>query len=879
MADSISELVLSYINLPDDDYPTISVDNGTGPGTLPLVNVGSTKRTSPLVVVSHVSNPGREDFGKFENISVYNGSSTAENGTLSSNSGVYVSWDYPVIPPEIVQEIPNSPDSLPTIGTKFGSFPVAVSSVAYEVKIFEGSFSDSDFVETGSAGGLSVLSRLPDSVVYSQASNLSIPDRPIMLENPNKGLISIPDGTLEIGVDYTVAFRQLVWHPGIGQGREWVKTITQGGQSGFYATGETVFFHFLTQWTTARFRVNQGPAITQLRVNGLSDPTVKREDDLTMSFLASDPDGPRLFYRIEIGTSSGTEFSPNIYDSGLIRHSEDTSESIEVTFQLPSIPLFPSIDYFWRVSSQDGISSESATDATDKFRINSPPSITSLKVGGQEILFGEIPTVSNENISISWEFSDSDEDGQQGYVLSLFSGGSEFLSTGIVASSAQTLTVPELPSGKTIEISLKVKDEQEFGDEVRGNFVTNAPPVVQNLLIEGEENPRSLSTSTPTFSWDFSDPEASSQTNFRIQVSDDAEYSNIIWDTGNKTSSSSSVVYGSTSSPTVPPEALVHGKLYHVRVTASDGTTYSDFVQGFFAVNTAPGAPVLVSPSSGAFSDTISIQWAEASPLDADGDTITYVIEITDRRSFDRGWTFLAGPLPSGTTSYDLDVSSIPSGDNYGVRILSNDGFADSSPATSPRFTINNHAPVAPTILRPSTGDTVSRTLRIEWSESNPVDVDGDPVLYELQLSSNASDNEPIWNILTTLPSGRPGVLIDVSELEDGTDYRLRIRATDAPGDSSDFNESGIFEISNATAVSDFETFNGILYLGSTDGRIFRAQDTIWQVDEDWSDQRGRTPFETFIRGEPSVNVANGKLIISPVPGTTFLLRHSGKGQ
>ena len=95
--------------------------------------------------------------------------------------------------------------------------------------------------------------------------------------------------------------------------------------------------------------------------------------------------------------------------------------------------------------------------------------------------------------------------------------------------------------------------------------------------------------------------------------------------------------------------------------------------------------------------------------------------------------------------------------------------------------------------MKPKAGDRVSKVIRIEWSEADPVDVDGDVVFYELQLSRNANDSEPIWEPFGTFSEGESGAFFDVSEFEDDTDYQLRIRATDAVGDSSDFNMSVIF--------------------------------------------------------------------------------------
>lgn len=875
--DSTSELIFNYEILPAR-HPVVGAANGTGEGTSVLRTLDGSALTSPLIVVTPVGDSSRDSYAKVLSLSARNTNFPYIDGILPSINNVSVSWNYPVIEPEVVLEIQQKSSDPSTVGTTFGSRPIAIASVAYELKILEGTFYDEDFYEEFSPGLMEPLMDMPGPIVFEKTVNLADPSIPIYLDTQKIGSTDITDGILQVGQSYTVAFRHLVWHPSVGQGREWTQTVMTGNGPVHYSQGETMFFHFLTQWSLFRFSVNLPPSVSSLRVNGLKNPKIARGDDVVFSFTASDPDGPELLYRIELGTQSGANFSMDVFDSGIVRNEEHSAQSIDVQFKYPGTSLSPSVDYYWRASVQDGLASGGVSDGTDTFRINSPPVITSLKADGNELLFGVAPIVKNEGLQISWQFSDADSDTQKAYALVLSSNGKEILNTGQVASGVQSVTVPNLPENVTIEVSLRLKDDIEFGSAATGSFQTNSIPSVRDLMVQGQENPRTVTTTTPTFSWTFEDSDNDQQEAFRIQVATDTEFANLIWDTGNVSGASSSVVYGSTASPVVPPQALSHGRLYYMRTMVSDGTSYSDYVTAFFAINRAPGNPTLALPTTGAYSWSIPVQWVEASPLDPDGDTVTYTLEITDESSFARNWVFLAGPMASGITTYSLDITKIPAGDNYGVRIIASDGFADSNPAsggTSPRLTISNHAPNSPIILRPKASDRVSRILRVEWAEANPVDIDGDAVLYELWITGNASNTSPTWSILGTFSQGETGTFVDVSDLADGTDYRLRVRAVDAPGLAGAYQLSGIFEIVNSLAINDFERLNGSLYLASSDGRIFRAQDTIWQVDEDWSDQRGRVHFDVFERDNPKAHVANGKLVISPVPGATYLLRHS----
>jgi len=548
--------------------------------------------------------------------------------------------------------------------------------------------------------------------------------------------------------------------------------------------------------------------------------------------------------------------------------------------------LQPNVNYYWKVDLQDGLSTVIAEDPLDYFRINSFPIITSLKANENELIYGNTspPRIGNEDVEISWEFSDDDADDQEAYVLVLSAGGEEFLNTGIVRSNSTSVIVPELPDGKEITVSLKVKDAIEFGVEATGIFTTNSSPRIVSLLIDGKTNPGNVSTTTPVISWTFIDNNKEDiQSAFRIQVSTDDSlftYFQLVWDTGEVPGSTFSVTYGTTGSPVIAPQTLVHGILYHVRVYVSDGISWSDYAKGFFVVNSSPENPTLISPSAGSYSGIVNVEWMPVT--DPDGDNITYTIELTKERAFDSGWELLDGPFNEPLTSYELDVSKIPAGTNYGVRVIASDGYADSDPrvgGTSPRFEILNHAPNTPIVIYPSESETISKVLKIEWVESTPVDVDNDSVFYNIWISANSSDEKPIWNLIASISEGESKYLTDISQYSDGTDYKIRIQAVDSKGQVGEFHYSEKFIIVNSVAISDFESLEGSLYVGSNDGRIFRARETIWQVDEDWSQQKTTSPFDLFISGNPQTKVADGKLTISPVPGSTYLLRHSGEKQ
>ena len=777
------------------------------------------------------------------------------DGIVPDGNDVYIRWKYPVSDNNYVRV-----------------------AVGYQLQVIEGNFTSAQ----------AQAPRAPGAIVYEEISNLKDAADPenryINLQGSVFGRVDIPTNVLKGGVRYTVRVRALLF-----------SELGSGLVSGQY-------FKY-SEYGVTNFRVNNIPAAINLRTNGASNPTaLSANDDVKFSFTFSDIDGPAHLYRIQVGTTSGGGFSANIWDSGLISAGKNFG-SRDYTVPYTGPALSQNVTYAWRVQVNDSLSDGGYTSATDTFKINTLPTVSSLEIDGEEILFGEIPTVASTGATLEWVFSDTEGDTQRAYnlevvqvlqsqlvsddfvndvsLVSTTSDAFELLATGNVFSTSTSVVLPTLPEGGTIEVRLKVRDSVEFGDQVVASFKVNATPSVLDLKTDSEDNPGDVGTTTPTFSWTFFDATAGDiQRAYRIQVATSDTFATLLWDTGEVTSNASSVVYGSTASPTVAAAALSHGQYYYVRVKASDGTSFSEYANGFFAINTRPESPSLLTPSSGAYSGNMSVTWLSGG-ADADGDTITYTLEITNRRSSNRGWEFLAGPFPSTTTSYTLDLSTIKAGSDYGIRVIANDGYSDSDPADGGTsavnavglgFTILNHAPTTPTFLLPSTGQVVSSILKAEWIEGSPVDVDGDAVYYVVEITKDSTVTTPVYEKVAVVREGSSRTLIDVSDLPDGTKYKLRITAYDDKGGIGTTNTSNMFGIVNTPAVMDFERLGANLYLGTSDGKVFKATEAIWQVEEDFGTE-DYSQFEKFVRGTPNVKIDKGSLVIESPVGSTFILR------
>lgn len=783
-------------------------------------------------------------------------------------------------------------------GTPSGSSNAVITAsvlIGFHLQLLDGNFSDSEcnplFSDDGyiSVTGQPFVFRsigrpfgdqAPGPVLYDQVIKV-IGDENELLQAANLGSQSvllgtnadIPDDLMQKGRRYTVRIRAILTAPDVAAtfGSDW------------YLFTESRPFY--TKWGSARFNVNQEPSATNLTANGQIEPSKVVFGPLSLGFSVNDVDGPGYNYRLQVGRMFSGTFAPSVWDTGLVNAGPGSgNKSFQVPYAGPRLER--GIEYSWRIKPDDGLAEGTWSDLAT-FEFNQKPQVVSIKINDNEILVTDSPdliAVSNSSPVLSWAFYDAEGDPQKKYrvAYSVSGDAEEFVVSG--KDDTSSITLDDLPAGKTITVKIKVSDTVEDSDEVSAQFFTNATPSVTTFLVQGDRNPTDVSTTTPTFSWVFQDTDPTdTQQMFRIQVATDIDFTALVWDTGEVSSMASSVAYGGTGSPVVGPVVLSHSTgMYYAKVLVYDGTSWSettDASTNLFAINTKPGAPRLLNPVSTGYFNTIEIRWEHASPQDADGDDVTYSIEYTNTSTSNRGWILLAGPLLGTQASYVWDITKIPAGDNYGVRVIASDGFSDSIPATSQRFTILNHAPNKPIFVAPAPGSVMQQKLGVEWVEANPPDVDGDAVIYELDISGNASATSPTWTRLSSYATGTSKDVIDVSAFDSGTDYKVRIRAIDEHGSKSEYDTSGTFSINNDSVATDFERVNGNLYVSTSDGKLFQANETIWQFAEDWSKQAVAPPLEVYKTPGAVFREVGGELLIENGPGQTCVFRQSKTGK
>jgi hypothetical protein len=1057
---------------------------------------------------------------------------------LPNGDNVCVQWKYPL------------PDNL--------TYRLAVG---YQLQVLEGTFTAAE-CNTATA---------PGPIVYEEIANLNtamLPEnRYVWLQQNAVGKATLSTNTLKSGIKYTVRVRALLF--------------SEKGEG----TVSDQYFKY-SEYGVCNASVDNLPSAVNLRVNNLTNPSnLPSTAQVIFSFTFVDVDGPKYLYKVEVGTNS-EGFTANVWDSGLINVANGTISSQEFVVPYSGTPLTEGVTYYWRVTVSDGTYTSDPTSLAS-FKSNIPPNVQFLKVNGTDILSDSAVIVDSADIELAWLIDDSDRPSsydalpalnQTAYSLrvecldtsSTFAG----IDTGDVASDSLSYTISSLPEGATFKVSLRLRDDVEFGEFVSGTFTVNAKPQVSSLTVNGMESPVAVSPSSVTFAWIFADTSSGqTQQKFMAEVATDSEFANLTWATTEVTSSVSSVAYGaSNDSGRVPVVVQLTHNSYFFRVKVFDGVSWSDWATTFFSMNARPASPTLLTPTAGSYGatgSTLTVTWLPDVVPDPNGDDVTYTLEITPRRSSNRGWEYLAGPLsptpvarpeyvfvvlvdgvkytdfnmtntpgilglaatgvsltnfftdvpadsgyetvtmaghaaimtgyydigidnsgaqspsrPSymqewmynkqqvstGTTTkakfiggkqklwalrqctmsgpwntskayfncgtngvggggdrndantqttflseclgttvpnlcflsfrdtdsyahannvaayitalqmvdgyvsslwaeiqarpdtqnksvlivttdhgrssvdftqhggrstserqvaffafgpmikqatvstlyglsdiaptimyllgmqkvestgqvmtdiidytptsetYELDISEIKSGADYGIRVVSNDGYCESDPESggaSPAFTIVNHAPTTPTFVTPTSETVATSVLGVEWVEATPPDIDGDAVVYSLDVTRDATASVPTYENLKVFSEGTSKAYIDISAFPDGENYMLRLTAYDDKGGKGAEVFSEQFAILNTPNAADFAKVGTSTFVSTTDGRIMRTKETIWEMEDNFTNT-DNTQLTSVSTGQPEAYVQSGKLVIKSTQADNFLVR------
>ncbi|MHB0857245.1 MAG: hypothetical protein ACYC5M_06700 [Anaerolineae bacterium] len=218
-----------------------------------------------------------------------------------------------------------------------------------------------------------------------------------------------------------------------------------------------------------------------------------------------------------------------------------------------------------------------------------------------------------------------------------------------------------------------------------------------------------------------------------------------------------------------PLQDLTPHDQYSLRVTVHDaaGLLSTAEVKDLTITDTQPPTVRLLAPSSLArLRREAVILWQATDP---DGDTLLIDLYYSDDAG--QTWIPLAEGLPN-TGYYTWQVSFLPAGSQYRIRIVARDDQLQSSHESPWLFAIGDGAPPQVTLSAPAGGSTLGGTRWVRWFAADP---DGMPVTTTLSLRPTGTSE---WYPLAQNLHNQGFYLWDTTQHADGA-YDLRITVSD----------------------------------------------------------------------------------------------------
>lgn len=220
-----------------------------------------------------------------------------------------------------------------------------------------------------------------------------------------------------------------------------------------------------------------------------------------------------------------------------------------------------------------------------------------------------------------------------------------------------------------------------------------------------------------------------------------------------------------------PTRGLPAAKDYELRITAIDpsGATSTDSVRGIHLVsNTPPVVSVLWPKGDVRLQRETAILWQAT---DEDRDELSIDLYYSDNAG--QTWLPIAERLPN-TGYYVWQVSYLPMGTQYRVRVVARDGFFRTSAESDQCFAIGANTPPQVALLLPAPGSNVSGIQMVRWSALDP---DRRPLTVTLLLRTIHPDRADWMPLVADIPDNG-FYLWDTSRHPDG-DYELHIIVSD----------------------------------------------------------------------------------------------------
>ena len=344
---------------------------------------------------------------------------------------------------------------------------------------------------------------------------------------------------------------------------EEVKNIQEAQYKSIFTTWDkNVSSDFYLTSVTLDYNDNNPPtAPTNLLTQGQTNPIRISTPTPYFSAIFNDPDTGDTGTKYQIQVNNSSDFSGGLtWDSGIniMTATSVGARSPNLTYAGTALPM-DGTTYYWRIKFIDYGGLESPWSSTAQFTMNRPPTApTDLLTQGQTNPI----RISTPTPYFSAIFNDLDT-GDTGVKYQIqvnttgnFSGaliwdsGIKTMTATSVGARSPNITYAgaALPMDGTIYYwRIKFVDYgglESLWSSIAQFTMNNSPSVPTDLLTQGQTNPLKVTTPTPYFSAIFNDPDTGDtgiKYQIQVNVQDNFQPISMIWDSGIKTMTATSV--------------------------------------------------------------------------------------------------------------------------------------------------------------------------------------------------------------------------------------------------------------------------------------------------------------------------------------------------
>jgi hypothetical protein len=229
------------------------------------------------------------------------------------------------------------------------------------------------------------------------------------------------------------------------------------------------------------------------------------------------------------------------------------------------------------------------------------------------------------------------------------------------------------------------------------------------------------------------------------------------------------------------------GYLVSVMVTDTTGLSASDVSDAVFTIyNPDPPVVNLIFPNGGEILDSsATITWTATDP--DSGETELLLVDLDYSNNGGASWVEIDSDQ-SNTGSYVWDLTEIPDGFNYTLRVTVTDNTAlsDYDLSDSPFRIYHPDTPFVE-LLHPIGGESLGVSTEITWNATDPDIGETELLIVDLDYSPDGGSN---WLVIDQDQENTGSYLWDLYGMEGGDNYLVRITVSDTVGlldfDSSD---------------------------------------------------------------------------------------------